>query len=113
MLQQSINKAYRPDPHRQEKHCFAQDCFNFHDIFSYINEMDTSSPDSKHKYMLEDGAPPDKFGVQYHLHIASHDFNSRINVLGSSHFGSWCPLNFLQMLWEPLRDQPKIVLRLF
>ena len=27
----------------------------------------TSSPDCKHKHMLEAGAPPDKFGVLYRL----------------------------------------------
>ena len=44
---------------------------------------DTSSPECKHKHMLENGAPTDKFGVLYHpLHIEFHGFNSRINVLG-------------------------------
>ena len=40
--------------------------------------------------MLENGAPPDKFGVLYRLlHIEFHDLNSRIDVLGLSHLGSW------------------------
>ena len=36
-----------------KKHSFAQDCFYFQGIFSYINERDTSTPDCKHKHMLE------------------------------------------------------------
>ena len=36
-------------------------------IFSYKNERDTSSPDCKHKHMLENSTPPNKFGVLYHL----------------------------------------------
>ena len=47
-------------------------------------------PDCKHKRMLENGAPPDKFGVLYRL---SHRYfhgsnNNRIDVSGISHFGS-------------------------
>ena len=42
----------------------------------------TDSPDCKHKHMLQNGAPPDKFGVLNSLlHTEFHDFNSRINVL--------------------------------
>ena len=52
--------------------------------------MVTSSPDCKHKHMLGNGAPPDKFGVLYRLlPIEFHDgFNSRIDVLGLSHLGT-------------------------
>ena len=36
------------------------------------------------------GAPPDKFGVLYHLlHREFYDFNNRIDVSELSHFGSW------------------------
>ena len=52
-------------PDRQGKQSFAQDCFCFQGIFIYINERDTSTSDCKHKHMLENGAPPDKFGVLY------------------------------------------------
>ena len=46
-----------------------------------MNESGTSSPDCKHKHMLENGAPPDKFGALYRLlHIEIHGFNSRIYV---------------------------------
>ena len=36
--------------------------------------------------MLENGAPPDTFGVLYRLlHIEFHGFNSNIKILGLSH----------------------------
>ena len=39
--------------------------------------------------MLENEAPLDKFGVLYSvLHIELHGFDSRIDVLGLSHFCS-------------------------
>ena len=45
--------------------------------------------------MLENGAPPNIFGVLYHLfHIEVHGFNRRIVALEVSHFGSWYYLNF-------------------
>ena len=50
---------------RQGKHNFAQDCLYFQGVFICINERDTSFPDCKHKHMLENGAPPYKFGVVY------------------------------------------------
>ena len=41
----------------------------------------TSSPECKHKHMLENGPPTDKFGDLYQsLHIEFHGFNSRISV---------------------------------
>ena len=64
---------------RQGKHSFAQYCFYFQCIFSYINERDRSPPDCKYSHMLQNGALPHSFGVLYHLlHIEFHDFNSRI-----------------------------------
>ena len=66
--------------------------FYFQGIFSYtdINERNTSSPDCKHKHMLEKGAPPDKFDVlNALLHIEFHGVNSTVDVLGLSHFGCW------------------------
>ena len=72
---------------RQGKHAFAQDCSYFQGIFSYINKSDTSSPKYKMKHMLENGAPPYKFGVLHRLlHIEFHGFNKRILVLVLSHF---------------------------
>ena len=66
---------------RQRKQSFAQDYFYFQDVFSYINERKTSTSNCKHKHMLENGAPPDKFGVLYYLlHRVVHGFNSRINI---------------------------------
>ena len=73
---------------RQGKHFLAQDCFYCQGVFSYmyINERDPSSSDYKHKHILENGAPPDTFGVLYCLlHIKFHDFNSNIKILGLSH----------------------------
>ena len=85
---------------RQEKHYFAQPCFYFQGIFSYINERDTSSTACKHKHMLENGAPADKSGIL--LHIEFHDFNSRIDVLGLSQFWFIVLTHFLQTIWVPL-----------
>ena len=49
-----------------------------------------STTDYKYKHMLENGAPPDKVGVLYRLlYMEFHGINSRINVLGLSHLGSW------------------------
>ena len=46
-----------------------------------MNESGTFSPDCKYNHMLENGAPPDKFGVLYRLlHLEFHDFNTRIDV---------------------------------
>ena len=46
--------------------------------------------DCKYKHMLENGTPPHKFGVLYRLlYIEFHGFNSKDNVLGLSHLGSW------------------------
>ena len=53
----------------------------FQGIVSFLNERDSSYPDCKHKHMLENGAPPDKFYVLYRLlHIEFHGFNSSIDV---------------------------------
>ena len=78
----------------------------YKNIFSYINERGTSSPDCKYKHMLENRAPPDKSDVLYRvLHIEFHGFNSSINVLELSHFGSCYQLQFLQMEWVPLNTE--------
>ena len=59
-------------------------------IINNVNERDSSSLDCKHKHMLENGAPPDQFGVLYHvLPIEFHSFYIRINVSGLSHFDFW------------------------
>ena len=39
--------------------------------------------------------------VCYILHTEFHGFNSRIDVSGLSHFGSWYQLNFLETVWVP------------
>ena len=53
------------------------------------------------------GAPP-KFGGLYRLlhtimYTEFHGFNSRINASGLSNFGFWYLLNFLEMVWAPLK----------
>ena len=54
-----------------------------------MNERDTSTSDCKSKQMLENGAPPDRFGALYPvLLIEFHSFNSGIDVLGLSHLSS-------------------------
>ena len=74
---------------RKEKLVFAQECFYFSGIFSYIKERDTSSPGCKYKHMLENGAPPEKFDVLYGLlHTEFHGFINRIDDLGLPHLGS-------------------------
>ena len=41
-------------------------------------------------HLAENGTPPDKSGVLYHLlQIEFHDFNSNIDILGLSYFGFW------------------------
>ena len=52
-------------------------------ILNDISEQDTSFLDCKHKHMMKSGAPPDNFGVLYHLlPIEFHDFTSRIDSQG-------------------------------
>ena len=56
--------------------------FYFQVIFSYINERNTPSHDCIHKHMLENGAPPDKFGVfNALLHIEFHGRCVRVITL--------------------------------
>ena len=63
--------------------------FYLQGIFIYINERDTSSLDCKHNQMVQK-TEPDKFGTLYRvLHIEFHGFNSRIDISGLSHVGSW------------------------
>ena len=45
---------------------------------------DTSSPDCKHKHMLENGAPPDKFGI---LYTVCYIQNNMILTAGSMFWG--------------------------
>ena len=41
-------------------------------------------------HVAESGSPPDKFGALYPMfHIEVHGFNSRIDVSGLAHIGSW------------------------
>ena len=57
--------------------------------------------------MLENGAPHDKFGVLYHpLHMEFRGFNSRIDVLGLSHFVPVINPIFSKTVWVPFRDGP-------
>ena len=87
----------------QGKHSYAQCRFYFQGMFSYINKRGTFSPDCKHKHVLEDGAPPDKFGVLYRLlHTEFNGCNSRIDVSGLLYFVSWYYLDFLQTVCIPL-----------
>ena len=62
------------------------------------------SPDCTHKHMLENGAPPDKFGALYRLlHIEFHGFNSSIDVSGLSQFGSCVNSIFLREGMGPFK----------
>ena len=55
--------------------------------------------------MLENGAPPDKFGVLYRLlNIEFHGFNSRVDVLGLSHIGSCHKLNYFTDGMGPFKN---------
>ena len=36
-------------------------------VLNDINEQDTSFPDCKHKHVMKNGAPPDRFGVLHCL----------------------------------------------
>ena len=67
--------------------------FQLQGRFSCINERETSSA-----HVAENGAPPDKFGVLYLLHLEFYGFNSRIDVSGLLNFGSWYKLNFLESM---------------
>ena len=51
----------------KRKFIFAQESFYLQGILDDINEQDTSFLDCKHKHMMKIGAPPDKFGVLYHI----------------------------------------------
>ena len=54
-------------PGKQEKIYFTQDSFYLQDTLDDINKQDTSFLDCKHQHMTKSGAPPDKFGVLYHI----------------------------------------------
>ena len=47
------------------KYIFPQESFYLQGLLDDINEQDTSFLDCKHKHMMKNGAPPDKFGVLY------------------------------------------------
>ena len=64
----------------RKKYTFAQESFYLQGILDDINEQDTSFLDCKHKHMMKSGAPPDKFGVLYHM--VTYGFTSRINSKG-------------------------------
>ena len=49
------------------KYIFIQESFYLQGILDETNEQDTSFLDCKHKHMMKGGAPPDKFGVPYHM----------------------------------------------
>ena len=59
-------------------------------IFSYINERGTSPSDCKYKHMLENGAPPVKFGVLCCLlhrgPTEIHGFNNNIDMVNTLRF---------------------------
>ena len=55
-------------PGRQEKkYFFAQENFYLQGKLDDINEQDTSLVDCKHKHMMKNGAPPDKFINMYRM----------------------------------------------
>ena len=77
---------------RQGNYAFVQESSYIQGILSYINEKDTSFLDYKHKHMLENGAPPDKFGVLYRLLVYRIMLYPRPNSF------------FLEMVCLPLRE---------
>ena len=67
-------------PGRQGKNIFTSENFYLQGILNDINEQDTSFRDCKHKHMMKNGAPTDKFGALHCLlPIEFHGFNSRID----------------------------------
>ena len=51
----------------KRKYIFEQESLYLQGILDDINEQNTSFVDCKHKHMMKSGAPPDKFGVLYHM----------------------------------------------
>ena len=77
------------------KYIFTQESFFIQGKLNEINEQVTSYFDCKHKHMMQIGAPSDR--VLYRIFpIDFHGFTSRIDFYGSSLFGSWSYLNFLE-----------------
>ena len=59
--------------------------------------------------MTKSGAPPDKFGVLYHIvTIEFHGFTSRINSKGYHSLVPSLISIFLEMVWVPLTLKKKI-----
>ena len=54
-------------PGRLEKIYFEQASLYLQGIQDDINEKNTSVVDCKHKHMMKSRAPPEKFGVLYHM----------------------------------------------
>ena len=52
---------------KENNYIFAHESFYLQGILDNINEQDPSFLDCKHKHMMKSGAPPDKFGVLYHM----------------------------------------------
>ena len=67
--------------------------------------------DCKHKHMMKNGAPPDKFGVLHHVEF--HGFTSKINFRGLSLVGFWYDLDFLEQVLVPLTFSRLLYLHLF
>ena len=51
----------------KRKYIFAQESFYLQGILDDKNEQDPSFADCKHKHVMKNGAPPDKFGVLYRM----------------------------------------------
>ena len=70
----------------------------------FINEQNRTL-NCKHKHMMKRGAPPDKFGVLYHMVTYRITwFHNQNYILGLSLFGSWSYLHFLETVLVPLKD---------
>ena len=68
-----------------------------------INEQDTFFLDCKHKHMIKNGAPPDKFCTVW-LPIEFHGFTSRINSKGYHSLVPGLISTFLERVWVPLKS---------
>ena len=69
-------------PGREEKQIFTQESFYLQRILNNINEheQDTSLLECKHKHMMKNGAPPDRFGgLHFVLPIEFLGITSRID----------------------------------
>ena len=68
-----------------------------------IDVQDTSFLDCKHKHMMKSGAPPDIFGVWYHM--VTYRIPLFTSIINSKGYHSLVPgliSIFLETVWVPL-----------